>query len=178
MKSFEFVLTTAVDFIPGLGRVLDAGLDMLATASQIASFMYPDEEDPEGAFNWWLSPCGGTDMVPDDIKKVFDVLNSIPSGISSFKEPKNLKKGSGKKGDDGNPRAPTKPRPGGGTTKPTGNNGVKKKCNIKAGTSKTRRLGGKKNTLRLEWCDSKDTTQTSEVSVRDTCARLLFSLIS
>jgi hypothetical protein len=74
MRSFQFVLTTAADFIPGVGRVLDASSNMLTTTSPIALFLYPGGEDPEGAFNWWVSPCGGTDMVPDDFEEAFDVV--------------------------------------------------------------------------------------------------------
>lgn len=40
--------------------------DMVTTAAQIALGLYP-EEDPEGASNWWLSPCEGTDLVPEEI---------------------------------------------------------------------------------------------------------------
>jgi len=37
---------------------------MAVTAAQMASCLYSEEEDPEGAFFWWLSPCGGADLVP------------------------------------------------------------------------------------------------------------------
>jgi hypothetical protein len=92
---------------------------MLATAAEMASYIYPANEDPAGAFSWWLSPCGGTDLVPDEIKKVFDILNSLPDGVSSFRVPKNIPKGSGRKGDSGNPHDQSTPRapgqiPGGG----------------------------------------------------------------
>jgi hypothetical protein len=78
---------------------------MLLTAAQMASYLYDEEEDPAGAFEWWLLPCGGSDLVPEDIKNVFDILTSIGDfgGSSSFKPPKNLGKGSGRKGDSGNP---------------------------------------------------------------------------
>jgi hypothetical protein len=66
----------------------------------MAAYLYPEEEDPEGAFDWWLKPCGGTTLVPDQIKQLFDTLSTVADGVSSFKKPKNLKKGSGKKGDD------------------------------------------------------------------------------
>jgi hypothetical protein len=92
---------------------------MLATAAEMASYIYPANEDPAGAFSWWLSPCRGTDLVPDEIKKVFDILNSLPDGVSSFRVPKNIPKGSGRKGDSGNPHDQSTPRapgqiPGGG----------------------------------------------------------------
>lgn len=43
---------------------------MVTIAAQMTAYLYPEEEeeeDPEGAFNWWLSPCCGTDLVPEDI---------------------------------------------------------------------------------------------------------------
>jgi len=76
---------------------------MLATAAQIALYIYPDSEDPVGAFSWWLLPCGGTDLVLDEVKEVFETFNSIADGISSFKPPRNIPRGLGQKGDDGNP---------------------------------------------------------------------------
>lgn len=71
--------------------------DMATTAAQMAAYAYPEEEDPEGAFSWWLSPCGGTNLVPDDIKRAFDILSTVADGVSSFSKPKNIPKGSGRK---------------------------------------------------------------------------------
>lgn len=118
---------------------------MLATAAQIASYVYDKDSDPSGAFDFWLSPCGGSDLVPEDLKKAFGILDQIAG--TSFKPPKNIPKGSGRKGDSGNPRGPVKPRPGGGPSRPP----PKKKCNIPAG-KKTQRLGAATNTLRLQSC--------------------------
>jgi len=101
MSSLKFVLDVGAQFVPVVGQALDIGLDMATTAAQMAAYLYPEEEDPEGAFSWWLSPCGGTDLVPEDIKTLFDTLSTVADGVSSFKKPKNLNKGSGKKGDDG-----------------------------------------------------------------------------
>lgn len=100
---------------------------MAATAAQMAAYLYPEEEDPEGAFSWWLQPCGGTDLVPDDIKKVFGILSTVADGVTSFKEPKNLRRGSGKKGDNGNPHESDRSKP----SAPTAPKKTKKKCNIK-----------------------------------------------
>lgn len=124
---------------------------MAATAAQMFAYLYPEEEDPESAFSWWLSPCGGTDLVPDDIKKIFQILSGIPDGVSSYKKPKNLKQGSGKKGDDGNPTDQSTPRSGrGGVTKTSRT----KKCPVPAAQS-TMRLGEYSNTLRLQSCVGK-----------------------
>lgn len=103
-------------------------------------------------------------MVPDEIKKVFEVLNSVPSGVSSSKQPKNIKKGIGKKGDEGNPKSPTKPRPGGGTNKPGNNGGVKTKCNTPPGQA-TRRLDAQKSTIRFQSCDKNSVKKTTEMIV-------------
>ena len=64
---------------------------MAMTAAQMASCIYPDGEDPAGAFNWCLTPCGGeSNLVPDDIKKAFEILNAVTDGVSGFKPPKKI----------------------------------------------------------------------------------------
>jgi hypothetical protein len=136
---------------------------MATTAAQMAAYLYPEEEDPEGAFNWWLSPCGGTDLVPEDIKKAFGILSQVAGGISSFKTPKNLKKGSGKKGDDGNPHDQSKPRSTNNNNNNNNNSNKKKKCNIQG--TETKRMGDGKNTVRLVSCNKKDETDTTEYIV-------------
>ncbi|KAF2729337.1 glycoside hydrolase family 18 protein [Polyplosphaeria fusca] len=165
MSSLKFVLDVGATFLTGgAGKALDAGLDMAATGAQMASYLYPEEQDPEGAFSWWLSPCGGTDLVPDEIKKVFGILNSIPDGLSSFKKPKKIPKGSGKKGDDGNPTDRSKPKPGTGSgPKGTGGTSNKKKCNIRAGDD-YKRMGAAKNTIRRQKCVN-DKTQKNEIVI-------------
>ncbi|KAH7109174.1 hypothetical protein B0J13DRAFT_591286 [Dactylonectria estremocensis] len=118
MSSLKLLLDLGAQFIPGAGKALDAGLDMATTAAQMASYIYSDEEDPESA-----------------IKEVFDILISVADGASKFKPPANIKKGSGKKGDDGNPRAPGGPRANtGGSGKGSGGNQPPKKpkCKISA----------------------------------------------
>ena len=74
--------------------------DMAATGAQTINYLYDKDNDPLSAFDWWiLKTCGDTSLVPDELKEVFDVLVQVVDGIS-YKEPKKLKKGSGKKGDD------------------------------------------------------------------------------
>ena len=104
---------------------------MAATAAQMATYLYPEEEDPEGAFSWWLAPCGGTELVPDDIKKLFGILNSFADGVTSFKEPKRVKKGSGKKGDSGNPHESDRGKPS--LSKPKPPKKTTLKCKIRRG---------------------------------------------
>jgi hypothetical protein len=98
---------------------------MATTAAQMAAYAYPEEEDPEGAFSWWLSPCGGTDLVPEELKKLFNILSTVAGGLSNFKVPKNVPKGSGKKGDEANPTDRSKPKPSG-----SGSGKNKGKCTI------------------------------------------------
>lgn len=184
MSTLKTVLDVGLDLIPGVGKAISAGLgmqiscfyvceynvanfyllcqDMVTTAAQTAAYLYDKDNDPGGAFEWWLSPCGGTDLVPDDIKKAFDILSQVATGVSSFAKPKNLKPGSGKKGDEGNPRAPVRPRPannGGGVNKPK----RPVKCRIPP-AQVTRRFGATHNTLRVQEC-VKDKTVITEMVI-------------
>ncbi|KAH6851101.1 glycoside hydrolase family 18 protein [Chaetomium sp. MPI-CAGE-AT-0009] len=154
MSALKLVLDVGLQAIPGVGKILDAGLDAVATAAQMISYAYPPDEDPVGAFSWWLSPCGGDDLVPDELKQVFDVLSSLADGASSFTRPKNIPKGSGRKGDAANPTDRSKPKAGTGTgPNGTGSGAVKKKkkCNVRPQQS-TFILGQARNTLRLQSC--------------------------
>ncbi|KAF2421787.1 glycoside hydrolase family 18 protein [Tothia fuscella] len=180
MSSFKFVLDLGANFIPGAGKALDAGLDidMMTVAAQLAKHAYPEEEDPEGAFSWWLKPCGGTSLVPDDIKRVFDILGAVGSGVSSLKKTK-VKKGSGKKGDKGNPkesdRTKPKEREDDCARAPSKGNSISKdlnvmmpcvrktkpKCRIPPGKA-SQRVGPAKNTFRVRSCVN-DLTITNEM---------------
>ncbi|PQE29035.1 glycoside hydrolase family 18 protein [Rutstroemia sp. NJR-2017a BBW] len=126
---------------------------MAITAAQMASYLYPDGEDPAGAFNWWLSPCGGTNLVPDDIQNVFGILSTVADGISSFKKPKNVPKGSGRKGDGANPVDQSTPKA------PDKDTGDKKKpaCRIPASRATERLV----NMVRENKCVN-DKTQVTE----------------
>jgi len=118
----------------------------------VAAYAYPAEEDPFGAFSWWLSPCGGDDLVPDEIKAAFGVLSNIADGMSSFTKPKNVPKGSGKKGNAANPTDRSKPKAGTGSgVNGQGTAGVqkRKKCTIKPGEDEYI-LGTYRNTLRTQ----------------------------
>ncbi|KAM5349053.1 hypothetical protein ACJ41O_008876 [Fusarium nematophilum] len=157
----QLILDMGLSFLPGPGKALSAGYDMALTAAETISYIYPKDEDPAGAFQWWVSPCGGSDLVPDDIKQIFDILNMVPAGRSRFKEPKKIKKESGKKGDEGNPRSATGPRnpQTGGNPKPK-----PKRCNVTPRMS-TRRMGQGKNTLRFLSCDKNNVKQTVDLAV-------------
>ncbi|KAL1959297.1 hypothetical protein VTO42DRAFT_2484 [Malbranchea cinnamomea] len=83
-------------------KALTEHSDMAITAAKTIDYIHPPDEDPGVAFNWWLSPCGGTDLVPDDIRKIYDILSGVADGISRFTPPENISKESGRKGDEGN----------------------------------------------------------------------------
>jgi hypothetical protein len=154
MSTIKLVIDVGTQFIPGAGRILDSGLDAAATAAQLIAYTYPEGENPVGAFEWWLSPCGGSELVPKELKKAFDILSTIAGGISSYKEPKNIKKGSGKKGDAANPTDRSKPKAGTGSgPNGTGSGGITKRrrCRVNPGMS-TRIMGAARNTLRLQSC--------------------------
>ncbi|KAJ2991695.1 hypothetical protein NUW58_g2206 [Xylaria curta] len=140
LPAFKTLLNIGLQLIPGAGKALDARLYAAMTAAQIAAYAYPPEEYPEDAFSWWLSPCGGADLVPDDIKKAFDILSNVADGVSSFKPPKNIRKGSGKKGDAANPVNLSKPKArtgkGSNSTGSSSSSTKKKKC---AGASYVKR---------------------------------------
>ncbi|KAF2742939.1 carbohydrate-binding module family 24 protein [Sporormia fimetaria CBS 119925] len=158
MSSFKLVLDVGLSIVPG-GRIVDAGLDMLATGVQMANYLYDEDNDPPGAFSWWLSLCGDPALIPEDILTVFDILGSIGEGMTSFKKPKKLQKGSGKKGDEGNPTEATRGKVRPGTTKKSPNPiAKKKKCDIKAAMRERRMI----NTIRYLNCDAQDQTQTTD----------------
>jgi hypothetical protein len=134
------------------------------TAAQLLTYVYPEQEDPEAAFSWWLKPCGGTLLVPDEIKKAFGILSQVADGVSSYKSPKNIPKGSGRKGDDANPTdksgMPKQPTGKGGTNKKPQ---PAKKCKI-PDKQKERRIGDGSNIIRKKSC-SLDKTIIEELVV-------------
>lgn len=75
----------------------------VTTTIQTFQYLYPESEGPQEAFDWWLSPCGDTSLVPDDLKKAFDIVDEVSGHIKPFKAPKGVAKHSGKKGDKTNP---------------------------------------------------------------------------
>ncbi|KAK4118928.1 carbohydrate-binding module family 24 protein [Parathielavia appendiculata] len=154
MSAFKLVLDVGLAAIPGVGKILDAGLDTVTTAAQMLSYAYPPDQDPIGAFEWWLSPCGGTDLVPDEVKRVFEVLSTVVDGVSSFKEPPNIQRNSGRKGDDANPTDRSKPKAGNGSgPNGIGSGGIRKRrrCSIRPLQS-TIIVGNPDNTLRYQSC--------------------------
>ncbi|KAM3422336.1 hypothetical protein BST61_g2695 [Cercospora zeina] len=58
MQSLKFVVTLGTAAFPQ-GRALHSGLDALLTATQMINQVYPEDQRPGEAFDWWLSPCGG-----------------------------------------------------------------------------------------------------------------------
>lgn len=158
--------------------MLTIGIEALSIAAEISKYTYPEGEDPQGAFAWFLNPCGDTSLVPDNIKKVFGILSNLPPGISSFTAPKNIKKGSGKKGDRGNPHEKDRDPPGTPRRDPKKDNddnckrkrapggasscsssSVTPTCRIQ-GTSSTRLGRAGRNTYREDHCSGSVTVRT------------------
>jgi hypothetical protein len=135
---------------------------MLTTAAEMASYIYPEEQDPEGAFSWWLSPCGGTDLVPDEIKKVFGILSQVADGVSSFRAPKNIPKGSGRRGDDGNPTDRSGPRTTAHPTTNTRPTATTSGCHVPPAQS-TQKIG--ENGVRLKSCSNQKTITHDKIAV-------------
>ncbi|GAO18711.1 hypothetical protein UVI_02053170 [Ustilaginoidea virens] len=125
MSAFKAVLDLGMAAFPQTGQVLSAGLEAATGAAKLYGYAYAESEDPAGAFQWWLSPCGGTDLVPDELKKAFDILNSVTESVSSWRAPSGLTKGSFKRGDALNPLN-RKPLPAGEHPGPPGVKDVKK----------------------------------------------------
>jgi hypothetical protein len=102
--------------------------EALLTAKDTVNYVYPEDEDPAGAFEWWLSPCGGDDLVPEEVKKVFGILNEVTGVESDFKKPKGGRQGAGKKGDKHNPKDQSTPRSPKPTEPPKARNNRVRKC--------------------------------------------------
>ncbi|UPK90738.1 hypothetical protein LCI18_001673 [Fusarium solani-melongenae] len=168
-----FILMSALKLIIDVGlsifgaRTLTAGVaDMALTAAELINYVYSKGEDPLGAFEWWLSPCGGSHLVPAEIKQAFDILSFAPKDKSSYKEPTKIKKHSGKKGDEGNPRSKHGKSTGVGPSKSKSSNTRTRKCSIRL-EDRTKTVCVAQNTLELGNCNSKDETVT-EYSVVST----------
>ncbi|KAJ4248144.1 hypothetical protein NW762_012914 [Fusarium torreyae] len=120
--------------------------DMALTAAETVNYIDPEVENPEGAWQWWLSPCGRSDLVPDEFKQFAP-------------RPNNGGHNSKRAGENGG-KAPAKPPAGNSND----NGGKKTKCNVPARMS-SRHLGRAKDTLRLLSCDKDDQTQISDMVV-------------
>ncbi|KAK8022438.1 Glucan endo-alpha-glucosidase Agn1 [Apiospora rasikravindrae] len=101
MSSFKLVLDIALNAVPE-GKALTRPMAMLTDAAKLSSYVYDASQGPDEAFGQWLNPCGDNDLVPDEIKKVFDTLNMVADAATGFKVPSKIGKGSGKRGDEGN----------------------------------------------------------------------------
>lgn len=103
--------------------------------------------------------------MPEDFKKAFGILNQFSDGVSSYRPPKTIKKGSGKKGDDGNPtdRPKSPPGKGGKGGKGGTHSSGRPKCEIPK-SKETLRIGPAKNTLRVQSC-SADMTVRKEMII-------------
>ncbi|CEJ93113.1 hypothetical protein VHEMI08726 [[Torrubiella] hemipterigena] len=103
MRAFESLVKIGLKLFPEIGEPIELGLDAITTTIQTFQYLYPDSEGPKEAFDWWLSPCGDTSLVPDDLKKAFDIVDEVSGHLKPFKAPKGVAKHSGKLGDKTNP---------------------------------------------------------------------------
>ncbi|GKT82294.1 glycoside hydrolase family 18 protein [Colletotrichum tofieldiae] len=87
---------------------------MTIDAALTLKHAYDDDEDSAGAFDFWLSACPNHDLVPNDLRKVYGIVSDVSGVITGWRAPKNIPKGSGKKGDKANPT--NRPKP---TARPT-----------------------------------------------------------
>lgn len=155
MQSLNFILNIASDLIPG-GAALKMGVQAIVNAATIADYTYDADNDPQGAFDFMLSPCGSTNLVPEDIKMGFDIAIGAAGGrirgIDVAKPKPKWKKGSGKKGDDGNPKKREKP------TKTTSSQPQKtEECKLGKRAGGVQRKG---NAFTSEECNKGKTTTT------------------
>jgi hypothetical protein len=107
MQGLNFILNVATDLIPG-GAALKLGIQGIVNAATYADYTYDSDNDPGGAFGFLLSPCGGTELVPEDLKKGFGIAIGLAGGkirgIDVAKPPTpKWDKGSGRAGDKTNP---------------------------------------------------------------------------
>ncbi|WAO90147.1 Hypothetical protein NCS54_00756000 [Fusarium falciforme] len=145
-----FILISALKLVIDIGlsifrgRALTTGINMALIAAELTNYVYSKGEDPL-----------------DEIKQVFDILSNTPTGKSSYKQPKKIKKHSGKKGDEGNHRS--RPKPGTGTgsgaSPSTPKPPKKKKCNVPP-RQRTKVIASK--ILQLQSCDSNNNRVTEQ----------------
>ncbi|GAB0134799.1 hypothetical protein EsDP_00003155 [Epichloe bromicola] len=121
----------------------------VTNAVKIIKHVHDDGEDPGGAWQWWLSACGGTNLAPDDLQTAFDIIGQV-TDTGSLQIPKNIKKGSGKKGDKSNPGSGGTGQPG---NLPPKNNGNNKKNQCNPGSEQLEPFGGAENALRIRQID-------------------------
>ncbi|KAF1961724.1 hypothetical protein CC80DRAFT_531556 [Byssothecium circinans] len=102
MSSLRLVFEKALEAIPEVGTAVNAGMKALIYAANLVKHAYDASQAPGDAFDFWLSPCGGDDLVPQQLKDAFGILQQA-GDVISFEPPKKIGKGSGEKGDAANP---------------------------------------------------------------------------
>ncbi|KXH25328.1 glucan endo-1,3-alpha-glucosidase agn1 [Colletotrichum salicis] len=107
MSTLKIIFELGTAVLPVVGQAVSAGIgvrqEMAIDAALTIKHAYDSDQDPAGAFDFWLSPCGNHDLVPEDIRKVYGIVSDVSGAITGWRAPKNIPKGSGRKGDKANP---------------------------------------------------------------------------
>ncbi|GKT46329.1 chitinase-3-like protein 2 [Colletotrichum spaethianum] len=98
-QSIKLVLQEGYNMIPE-AKLMSKAMKTLIKVAKLIKFTY-GAADQIGAFQQFLHPCGGDDLVPDDFKTVFTILNQVSDAAVDFAKPTKWKEGSGKKGRSG-----------------------------------------------------------------------------
>ncbi|OAX82110.1 hypothetical protein ACJ72_03545 [Emergomyces africanus] len=159
MSVLKLVVDLASTVLPPAGEAVKAGLEIAMTAAHLAAHTYDKDQDPAGAFEWWLHPCGGSDLVPDELRTAFDILNQGPGRQSSRRQRVFLRGGVRRvttatllvrlQAGEVRREEVRKAEVRRGSGNPP--NGVNKKCKIPKG-KESYRLGEALNTLRMQAC--------------------------
>ena len=78
-----------------LTRTLGGGV----TAAQLAMYGAQDPDQAKKTFSSWADPCGNSGLLPDEVDKVFGILNDVADSIVPVRIPGSLAKGGAKAGD-------------------------------------------------------------------------------
>lgn len=113
MSALNAVIDIGAVAIPGVGQAISGGMIAGIQAAKLAAYTYDAASVGASAFSSWASSgmCGNSHL-PEDVRKAFDIMNSVTPAVlpkGSFFNGATPKwaKGSGKAGDKGAPDAPT-----------------------------------------------------------------------
>ncbi|KAF2141539.1 uncharacterized protein K452DRAFT_298254 [Aplosporella prunicola CBS 121167] len=93
MSALSVVLEVGEAIVPEVGETLDAGMIAGVEAAKVIEKAYGTGKKAVEQYQSWLNPCGDTSAVPDDVQKIFDVMNSFDCNMIPGKCKNNVKKG-------------------------------------------------------------------------------------